>query len=70
MYSLGDSFKIVGGFKLWTAQYFCMHSLASLMTYYNALCRSISPVELGLAKEGEEAYLRGSYLRRPMFFCL
>jgi uncharacterized repeat protein (TIGR04076 family) len=36
----------------------CMHSLSSLMPYYVALSRGISPKELGLAKEGDEAYVQ------------
>lgn len=36
----------------------CMHSLNSLMPYYVALSRGISPVDLGLAREGEEAYVQ------------
>ena len=35
-----------------------MHSLASLMPYYVALSRGIDPVDFGLAKEEEVAYLQ------------
>lgn len=37
-----------------------MHSLASLMPYYVALSKGIDPKTLGLAKEGNKAYLQCS----------
>ena len=56
VYTVGDSFRIREGFKLVAEKPLCMHSLASLMPYYVALSRGISPVGLGLACEGEEAF--------------
>lgn len=35
-----------------------MHSLASIMPYYAALNKGVDPVELGLAKEGNKAYVQ------------
>ena len=58
VYTVGDSFRILEGFKLVAGKPLCMHSLASLMPYYVALSRGVSPVELGLAHEGEVAYLQ------------
>lgn len=58
VYNPGDTFSIVDGFKLSCSRPVCLHSLASLMPYYVALSRGVSPVELGLAREGETAYLQ------------
>jgi len=54
VYQVGDSFRIVDGFQLVAEKPLCMHSLASIMPYYVALSRGVSPVELGLAKAGED----------------
>lgn len=53
----GDGFTIVEGYKLTTTRPLCMHALASLMPYYVALSRGISPKELGLG-ESETAYVQ------------
>lgn len=58
VYRIGDSFRIRDGFILVTERPLCMHSFASLMPYYVALSRGILPAELGLAREGERAYLQ------------
>lgn len=58
VYQLGDTFSINEGFILAGGSPVCMHSLASLMPYYVALSQGVSPVELGLAREGEVAYLQ------------
>lgn len=52
VYRVGDSFRIVDGFRLVVEKPLCMHSLASLTPYYVALSRGVSPVELGLTKAG------------------
>jgi uncharacterized repeat protein (TIGR04076 family) len=54
----GDVFWIEEGYKLRNRGPICLHALASIMPYYVALSRGISPVELGLAKEGETAYVQ------------
>lgn len=36
----------------------CMHSLSAVMPYYVALNRGIKPKELGLAKEGNKAFVQ------------
>ncbi|WP_376790597.1 TIGR04076 family protein [Thermoflexus sp.] len=54
----GDSFHIEKGYRLKAAKPVCMHALASLMPYYVALSRGISPVELGLAREGNAAFVQ------------
>lgn len=48
----GDCFKLEDGYRLVTDIPLCMHSLTSLLPYYNAL-RVAEPIELGLA--GKEA---------------
>ena len=44
------------GYKLKADKPICMHSLASLMPYYIALNKGISPEELSLGKE--KAYVQ------------
>ena len=58
VYRVGDSFRILDGFRLVAEKPLCMHSLASLMPYYTALSRGVSPVELGLAREGDVAFVQ------------
>ena len=59
VYRVGSTFRITEGFKLLTDEPLCMHSLASLLPYYVALSRGISPLQLGLTNEGESvAYLQ------------
>jgi len=58
VHTVGDSFRSQEGFKLVAEKPLCMHSLASLMPYYVALRRGVSPVELGLAREGDVAFVQ------------
>ncbi len=58
VYEVGDSFQIRDGFRLETKRALCMHSLASLLPYYVALSRGVSPVRVGLARQGPIAYLQ------------
>ena len=51
IYKVGDVFYIVDGYKLQATQLICMHSLASIMPYYVALSRGITPAELGLGED-------------------
>jgi uncharacterized repeat protein (TIGR04076 family) len=51
VYEVGDKFLLREGYKLKSEIPVCMHSLASLLPYYNALAKGISPKELGLGKE-------------------
>lgn len=48
IYKKGDIFSILDGYKLKTEGLVCMHSLASIMPYYVALSKGVSPKELGL----------------------
>ncbi len=60
VYKVGDEFTIADGYRLDTAvscPHICMHSLASLLPYYNAL-RFKPGRDFGLAKEGDRAYLQ------------
>jgi len=60
VYKTGDKIVLDEGYKvnLKETDKICMHSLASLLPYYNALAKGISPVELGLAKKGVEAFIQ------------
>ena len=58
IYKVGDAFHLIDGFKLVAERPLCMHSLSSLMPYYVALSRGISPTELGLAQKGKVAYVQ------------
>ena len=61
VYREGDVFYLKEGYILDTRRScpVCMHSLASLMPYYVALSRGISPQSLGLSGEkGDRAYLQ------------
>ena len=52
VYQEGASFRLLDGYRLLAEAPVCMHALASLMPYYNAL-RFASPEELGLAGKGD-----------------
>lgn len=58
LYKKEDEFYILDGYKLQTTSLICMHSLSSIMPYYVALSRGISPKELGLSTSGNGAYLQ------------
>ena len=60
VYSIGDRIVLDDGYKvnLKETDNICMHSLGSLLPYYNSLAKGISPVELGLAKQGNDAYIQ------------
>lgn len=61
VYKLDDKIIIRNGFILdgHGSGSICMHSLASILPYYIALSRGISPIQLGLNKEDESlAYLQ------------
>ncbi|UCF07059.1 MAG: TIGR04076 family protein [bacterium] len=53
VYKVGDSFKLEDGYRLVSEIPLCMHSLAALLPYYNAL-RVSEPEELGLAGREDE----------------
>ncbi|MBN1998536.1 TIGR04076 family protein [candidate division KSB1 bacterium] len=48
VYKIGDSFKILDGYRLMSEIPLCMHSLAALLPFYNPL-RMTDPDKLGLA---------------------
>ncbi len=60
VYRTGHKIVIDEGYKinLKETNNICLHSLASLLPYYNSLAKGINPAELGLAKKGNEAYLQ------------
>jgi uncharacterized repeat protein (TIGR04076 family) len=60
VYKKGERIVLDEGFKvnLKETDNICLHSLGSLLPYYNALAKGVSPVEFGLAKEGKDAYIQ------------
>jgi len=58
VYIKGEEFYIVDGYKLKTNKAICMHSLASILPYYIALSKEISPKVLGLSKNNINAYIQ------------
>jgi uncharacterized repeat protein (TIGR04076 family) len=55
----GDTFRLIDGFKLVSDTPLCMHSLAALLPYYNAL-RISKPERWGLAGKDDKtkAYIQ------------
>ncbi|MDW8001422.1 MAG: TIGR04076 family protein [Deltaproteobacteria bacterium] len=58
VYKVGDEFYIIDGYRLKANFPLCMHSLASIMPYYVALSKGISPKELGLSKSEGSAFVQ------------
>lgn len=59
VFRIGDEFKISAGYVLEGREKYCMHAISSLLPYYIALSRGVSPATLGLCKEGENvAYVQ------------
>lgn len=60
VYKSGDKIILDHGYKvdLKKTDHICLHSLASLLPYYNALARKVSPVDMGLARSGKDAYVQ------------
>ena len=59
VYKVGDKIILEQGYKLNLTEStaVCMHSLASIFPYYVALYHGVSPVNLGLSKKEDEAYV-------------
>lgn len=60
VYKAGDSIILEEGYKINPKKSctICMHSLASIIPYHIALSGGISPKQIGLAKEGNKAYVQ------------
>ena len=61
VYKVGDQIILEEGYKInlsKSSKTICMHSLSSLMPYYVALSKGILPKDLGLAKEGNKAFIQ------------
>jgi uncharacterized repeat protein (TIGR04076 family) len=58
-YRVGDSFTLKAGYQLVSEGPVCMHGLAALMPFYNALCVS-EPAQWGLdgKKDKSRAYIQ------------
>ncbi len=59
VYQVNDSFRLIDGYKLDSGKPVCMHSLAAILPWYNAL-RISSPETWGLAgkEDPEKAYVQ------------
>jgi uncharacterized repeat protein (TIGR04076 family) len=59
VYEVNDSFKLIDGYKLVAEKPLCMHALAALTPYYNAL-RVAPPEKWGLAgkEDPDRAYVQ------------
>ena len=60
VYHVGQKIVLDEGYKvnLKETDAICFYSLASLLPYHAALSKGVDPVELGLAREGKDAYLQ------------
>lgn len=60
VYKMGDRIILDEGYKvnLNETDNICMHSLGSVLPYYVALSRKVSPQELGLAQDGQDAFVQ------------
>jgi len=54
VYEVGDSFRLLDGFRLVAEKPLCMHSLACVMPFYNAL-RFVSPTVFGMAARDDQS---------------
>lgn len=60
VYKTGDKIVLDEGYKvnLEETDNICLHSLASVLPYYNALAKGVEPTVLGLAQKGDAAFLQ------------
>ena len=58
VYTVGDGFHIVDGYRLVAEIPLCMHALQSLAPYYVALSRGVKPADLGLVGPDGAAYVQ------------
>lgn len=60
VYRVGDRIVLDDGYEvnMKKTDAICIHSLASLLPYYNAIAQGVKPVKLGLAKSGNEAFVQ------------
>lgn len=60
VYKVGDRIVLDEGYRLNLEETgsLCMHSLSSVLPYYNAIFRDIEPKEWGLSEKGKKAYVQ------------
>ncbi len=60
VYSVGERIVLDDGYKvnLKETDNICLHSLGSILPYYVALSKKVSPLELGLSQKGEDAFVQ------------
>ena len=51
VHNVGDKFELIEGYRLQhpEGKPICMHALASLMPFYNAMAKGVKPEKMGLA---------------------
>lgn len=59
VFKKGDRIVLRGGYNLDTEQTdaLCSHAMGSLLPFLQVLNRGVPPAELGLAKDGEDAFI-------------
>ncbi|MGD9041236.1 MAG: TIGR04076 family protein [Desulfobacteraceae bacterium] len=60
VYKIGDRIVLDEGYRLNLVETdsMCLHSVASILPYYIALYRGVSPRELGLSRDGKKAHVQ------------
>jgi len=59
VYKVGDRIVLDEGYKLNCDETdnLCMHSLGSILPFYNSIYRGVDPRDIGLSKDGKSAYV-------------
>jgi len=60
VYKVGDKIVLDDGYRLnlKKTNALCIHSLSSILPYYNAISKGVDPRELGLSIKGNKAYVQ------------
>ncbi|MFQ5906088.1 MAG: TIGR04076 family protein [bacterium] len=60
VYELGDRIVLDEGYRLNRGETdnLCMHSVGSILPYYNSIYRGVDPRDLGLSKDARSAYVQ------------
>ncbi len=60
VYKVGERIVLDEGYRLnlEESDSLCMHSLGSILPYYNSVYRGVDPRDLGLSKDGKSAYVQ------------
>jgi len=58
VFAVGDSFEILGSYRLQVGRELCFHALMALAPYYIALSMGVAPADLGLAGPAGDAHVQ------------